>query len=80
MFSTGDFRSRFLAQDNKSLNGKIIQINTNNFEYKIISKGHRNPQGLFYDNENDFILSTEHGPLGGDEINLIKLNQKNLIT
>ena len=74
LLSTGDYRSRFLAQDDKSLNGKIIQINTNNYEYKIISKGHRNPQGLFYDNENNFILSTEHGPLGGDEINLIKLN------
>lgn len=78
LFSTGDYRSRFLAQDDKSLNGKIIQINTNNYEYKIISKGHRNPQGLFYDNENDFILSTEHGPLGGDEINLIKLNLNNI--
>ena len=26
LFSTGDYRSRFLAQDDKSLNGKIIQI------------------------------------------------------
>ena len=32
--------------------------------------GHRNPQGLFYDNQNDVILSTEHGPKGGDEINI----------
>ena len=78
LFSTGDYRSRFLAQDDKSLNGKIIQINTNNYEHKIISKGHRNPQGLFYDKKNDFILSTEHGPLGGDEINLIKLNLKKI--
>ena len=37
--------------------------------------GHRNPQGLFYDDENKVILSTEHGPLGGDEINLIKENK-----
>ena len=65
-------------EKNELINGKIIQINTNNYEYKIISKGHRNPQGLFYDNENDFILSTEHGPLGGDEINLIKLNLNNI--
>ena len=34
--------------------------------------GHRNPQGLFYDSENDILFSTEHGPQGGDEINLIK--------
>ena len=32
--------------------------------------GHRNPQGLFYDKKNDIIYSTEHGPKGGDEINI----------
>ena len=44
----------------------------------MISKGHRNPQGLFYDKMNKFILSTEHGPYGGDEINMIMLNHKGL--
>ena len=39
--------------------------------YQIYSLGHRNPQGLFYDIENDYILETEHGPKGGDEINMI---------
>ena len=78
IFTIGDYRNRFLSQDNKSLNGKIIQININNYEHKFISKGHRNPQGLLYDNENDFILSSEHGPDGGDEINLVKLNQNEL--
>ena len=34
--------------------------------------GHRNQQGLFYDEKNDNIYSTEHGPEGGDEINLNK--------
>ena len=32
--------------------------------------GHRNPQGLYYDKENNIIYSTEHGPQGGDEINV----------
>ena len=32
--------------------------------------GHRNPQGLYYSKKFDFILSTEHGPKGGDEINI----------
>ena len=35
--------------------------------------GHRNPQGLLYDKENNFIISTEHGPRGGDEINIIDI-------
>ena len=43
--------------------------------------GHRNPQGLFFDKENNLILETEHGPMGGDEINLIevkKINEKEI--
>ena len=36
--------------------------------------GHRNPQGLYFDKENNKIFSTEHGPSGGDEINIIKQN------
>ena len=40
--------------------------------------GHRNPQGLFYDKDNNFILQTEHGPYGGDEINLIEIDEINI--
>ena len=40
--------------------------------------GHRNPQGLFYDTKNNYVLSTEHGPEGGDEINFIDVNNKNI--
>jgi glucose/arabinose dehydrogenase len=39
----------------------------------IFSIGHRNPQGLI--NLDDDIYSVEHGPKGGDEINLVKLGQ-----
>lgn len=39
---------------------------------EIYSLGHRNPQGLIYDAEQDRVLSTEHGPRGGDEVNLIR--------
>ena len=73
--STGEYRLRHLAQNKDSVNGKILKININNSDYEIISMGHRNPQGLYYDKENNFILETEHGPKGGDEINLIELNQ-----
>ena len=77
LLSTGDYRSRFLAQDEKSVNGKIIKININNSKYEVISMGHRNPQGLYFDKENNFILETEHGPDGGDEINLIEIDNIN---
>jgi hypothetical protein len=77
LLSVGDYRSRHLAQDIKSVNGKIIKVNIDNGNYEIISMGHRNPQGLYFDKENNFILETEHGPQGGDEINLIEISKIN---
>ena len=44
---------------------------------KTVSLGHRNPQGLYFDKKNNFILETEHGPAGGDEINLIETDNIN---
>ena len=77
LLSVGDYRSRFLAQNKKSVNGKILKINIKNNDYQIISMGHRNPQGLYLDKENNLILETEHGPMGGDEINLIDIKKIN---
>ena len=74
LFSVGDYRLRELSQNLESINGKIIKINTGSKDnYEILSMGHRNAQGLFYDKENNFIISTEHGPQGGDEINIINI-------
>ena len=77
LLSVGEYIERYLAQDIKSVNGKILKINIENSEYEIISMGHRNPQGLYFDKENNFILETEHGPKGGDEINLIEIDKIN---
>ena len=70
LFSIGDWRSSEPAQNDSNNLGKIILINLDSKKTKIISKGHRNPQGLFYDSVNNLIVSTEHGPVGGDEINI----------
>ena len=77
LFSLGEYRSRYLAQDKNSVNGNIIKINIDTKNYENVSIGHRNPQGLYFDKLNNFILETEHGPMGGDEINLINLNSLN---
>ena len=61
------------AQDDNSSFGKILFIDLETSNYIIFSKGHRNPQGLTI--EKNFILSTEHGPKGGDEINLIQFGK-----
>ena len=56
-------------QDPSSDIGKILFIDLKNKEKIIFSSGHRNPQGLLI--EDKIIISTEHGPDGGDEINKI---------
>ena len=77
ILSIGDYRSRYLAQDIKSVNGKLIKVNIEDGDYEIISMGHRNPQGLYFDMDDNFIIETEHGPQGGDEINLIDVSKIN---
>lgn len=39
---------------------------------EIWSYGHRNPQGLAFNPETGALWETEHGPQGGDELNLIE--------
>jgi len=58
-------------QDDVTSYGKTILINLVDFSHQQFSKGHRNPQGLFIDGP-DAIWETEHGPQGGDELNLVK--------
>ena len=70
IFSTGAFRTRIKSQDDNSYYGKILEINLNSAEAKILSKGHRNIQGLSV--FKNIIISTEHGPFGGDEVNVHK--------
>ena len=67
-----------LAQDKNSIFGKIISIDLKSKDYEIISMGSRNAQGLYYDKNKNVIIHTEHGPIGGDEIN-INFNPDNKI-
>ncbi len=81
--TTGDATNANLSQDIASLAGKILRINSdgtvpsdNPFNSPVFSYGHRNPQGLAW-NENGILVSSEHGPSGErgyahDEINVIE--------
>lgn len=84
-FSVGDRGQRENSQNLQNHAGSIIRlnldgtippdnpfVNNNNALAEIYSYGHRNPQGLFYDTERDILISNEHGPRGGDEINIIQ--------
>ena len=55
LFSHGGFKTRVKAQDNETVFGKNMADNETK-SWKIISKGHRNVQGLYYDLDKDFIL------------------------
>jgi cytochrome c2 len=58
-------------QDLTSSYGKTVLINLEDFTSHYFSIGHRNPQGLYAD-ESGTIWLTEHGPQGGDELNLLE--------
>ena len=82
-FSVGDSFERDEAQDLNTPNGKIHRLtlkgdvpNDNPFKNKdgtvssIWTYGNRNPQGLAVAKDGT-IWETEHGPRGGDELNII---------
>ena len=47
-------------------------FNTSDAKKAVYSYGHRNPQGMIKHPETGAIWTHEHGPKGGDEINIIK--------
>lgn len=84
-FSIGDRGERDMAQDLKNHNGTVLRLNLDgsvpqdnpfigdkNVLPEIWSYGHRNIQGMFYNVEAQELWGIEHGPRGGDEINLIE--------
>ena len=83
-FGIGDRGKRDNSQDLSNHVGTIIRLRLDgsipddnpflsrkNVLPEIWSYGHRNPQGLLYDNNSGNLWSIEHGPRGGDEINLV---------
>lgn len=78
---TGDAEDPESAQDTESLAGKILRItdtgeaaDDNPFGNPVHSYGHRNVQGLAWDDEGNF-YATEFGADAVDEVNLVKAGQ-----
>ena len=76
LLTIGDVTYRDKVQSDDNLYGKIISIDKSKKSFKIVSKGHRNQQGLHYLKKKDIIVNSEHGPKGGDEINFNKYDGK----
>ncbi|MDG2526284.1 PQQ-dependent sugar dehydrogenase [Stenotrophomonas sp. HITSZ_GD] len=81
--SQGERTMRMMSQQLDKLQGKLVRLNLdgsvpadNPFvgqqgaRPEIWSYGHRNSQGLAFDPRSGKLWESEHGPRGGDEINL----------
>ncbi|MGD1893377.1 MAG: PQQ-dependent sugar dehydrogenase [Cyclobacteriaceae bacterium] len=84
-FSIGDRGAQDQAQDITRPNGKVHRVNRDgsipednpfvneaNAIPSIFSYGNRNPQGLAVHPQTGEVWETEHGPMGGDEVNIIR--------
>jgi glucose/arabinose dehydrogenase/cytochrome c2 len=59
-----------VSEDPNTTFGKIIEINLTTNKWRRFTKGHRNQEGLTFIKSGQ-LFSTEHGPRGGDELNVI---------
>lgn len=84
-FTSGERGKKENAQDLSNHLGKVLRLHddgtvpTDNPFTSIIgarseiwSYGHRNLQGLYYDKDTGILWEHEHGPRGGDELNVVE--------
>jgi glucose/arabinose dehydrogenase/catechol 2,3-dioxygenase-like lactoylglutathione lyase family enzyme len=81
----GERQEQQRAQDVKDHGGKVLRLRDDGtvpmdnpfvgragYQPEIYSLGHRSPQGLAMNPATGAIWENEHGPLGGDELNVLK--------
>jgi glucose/arabinose dehydrogenase len=82
--TVGERQEQNRAQDGNDHGGKVLRLRDDGtvppdnpfvgkagFQPEIYSLGHRSPQGLTMHPDTGAIWENEHGPLGGDEVNVI---------
>jgi glucose/arabinose dehydrogenase len=83
--TVGERQEQNRAQDGNDHGGKVVRLHDDGrvpadnpfvgrsgFKPEIFSWGHRSPQGLAFHPETGALWENEHGPLGGDEINIVQ--------
>ncbi len=83
--TVGERQEQDRAQDGMDHGGKVLRLRDDGtapednpffgqpgFLPEIYTLGHRSPQGLALNPESGLLWENEHGPLGGDEINILK--------
>jgi glucose/arabinose dehydrogenase len=84
-FTSGERGKRENAQDLTNHLGKVLRlhddgkipsdnpfVSTIGAKSEIWSYGHRSLQGLYYDKSTGILWEHEHGPRGGDELNIVQ--------
>ena len=82
--TVGERQEQERAQNTRDHGGKVLRlrddgsvppdnpfVGKSDYAPEIYSLGHRSPQGLAVHPETGAIWENEHGPLGGDEINIV---------
>jgi len=83
--TVGDRGEDVLSREGDRLEGKILRLEADGstpednpfvgkagYDPRIYALGVRNAQGLHYDESTELLIASDHGPLGGDEINIIR--------
>ena len=71
LMTVGNHAYNYFSQDPAADYGKTLRVNTTTGVAEIFTLGHRNQQGLLAAFDRT-IWSTEHGPEGGDELNILR--------
>ena len=66
------YGNHLISQDPDSHLGKLVRIEIETGRALTLASGLRNPQGLAWDRDGT-LWETEHGPWGGDELNVLEL-------
>ncbi|MGD2166516.1 MAG: PQQ-dependent sugar dehydrogenase [Gammaproteobacteria bacterium] len=82
--TVGERQEQDRAQDTMDHGGKVLRLNDDGsapadnpfygragYQPEIYTLGHRSPQGLAVNPRTGALWENEHGPLGGDEINIL---------
>ena len=75
---TKDGGKVFRINDDGSIPSDNPYVNSQTINPAIYSYGHRNPQGIFLHPQTNDIWTNEHGPKGGDEVNLNFINKEDV--
>jgi glucose/arabinose dehydrogenase len=70
-FPKKDSLSESEIKNVNSVSGKVLEFDPRSGSFSIYSSGHRNAQGLYYSTDLRKLIESEHGPFGGDEVNIL---------